>query len=92
VTAVASGRVVYADWLPGLGLLVIIDHGDGYMSLYGHNDRLLKATGESVAAGEAIAAARDTGGRASPELYFEIRRGGKPVDPTPWFRTANPLP
>jgi septal ring factor EnvC (AmiA/AmiB activator) len=92
VTAVASGRVVYADWLPGLGLLVIIDHGDGYMSLYGHNDRLLKATGESVAAGEAIAAAGDTGGRASPELYFEIRRGGKPVDPTPWFRTANPLP
>jgi len=92
VAAVASGRVVYADWLPGLGLLVIIDHGEGYMSLYGHNDRLLKATGETVAAGEAIAAAGDTGGRASPELYFEIRRGGKPVDPTPWFRSANPLP
>lgn len=92
VTAVASGRVVYADWLPGLGLLVIVDHGEGYMSLYGHNDRLLKATGETVAAGEAIAAAGDTGGRASPELYFEIRKGGKPVDPTPWFRNPNPLP
>ena len=92
VTAVAAGRVVYADWLPGLGLLEIIDHGEGYMSLYGHNDRLLKAVGEPVAAGEAIAAAGDTGGRASPELYFEIRRGGKPVDPRPWFRSANPSP
>jgi septal ring factor EnvC (AmiA/AmiB activator) len=92
VTAVAAGRVVYADWLPGLGLLEIIDHGEGYMSLYGHNDRLLKAVGEPVAAGEAIAAAGDTGGRASPELYFEIRRGGKPVDPAPWFRSANPSP
>jgi septal ring factor EnvC (AmiA/AmiB activator) len=92
VTAVAAGRVVYADWLPGLGLLVIIDHGEGYMSLYGHNDRLLKAVGDAVAAGEAVAAAGDTGGRASPELYFEIRRGGKPVDPAPWFRTSNPAP
>ncbi len=90
VSAVAAGRVVYADWLPGLGLLVIIDHGDGYMSLYGHNDRLLKAVGQSVAAGETIAAAGDSGGRASPELYFEIRRGGKPVDPAPWFRTSHP--
>jgi septal ring factor EnvC (AmiA/AmiB activator) len=92
VNAVAAGRVVYADWLPGLGLLVIIDHGEGYMSLYGHNDRLLKAVGDSVAAGEAVAAAGDTGGRASPELYFEIRRTGKPVDPAPWFRTSRPSP
>jgi septal ring factor EnvC (AmiA/AmiB activator) len=92
VSAVAAGRVVYADWLPGLGLLVIVDHGEGYMSLYGHNDRLLKAAGESVAAGDVIAAAGDTGGRASPELYFEIRRGGKPVDPTPWFRSSSPNP
>ena len=92
VNAVAAGRVVYADWLPGLGLLVIIDHGEGYMSLYGHNDRLLKVSGESVAAGEGIAAAGDTGGRASPELYFEIRRGGKPIDPAPWFRTSSPAP
>jgi len=92
VAAVAGGRVVYADWLPGLGLLVILDHGEGYMSLYGHNDRLLKAVGESVAAGESIAAAGDTGGRASPELYFEIRRAGKPVDPAPWFRSSSPVP
>jgi septal ring factor EnvC (AmiA/AmiB activator) len=92
VRAVAPGRVVYADWLPGLGLLVIVDHGEGYMSLYGHNDRLLKAVGESVAAGEPIAAAGDTGGRAAPELYFEIRQGGKPVNPTPWFRARTPSP
>jgi murein hydrolase activator len=92
VKAVAAGRVVYADWLPGLGLLAIIDHGEGYLSLYGHNDRLLKAVGEPVAAGEAIAAAGDTGGRAAPELYFEIRRAGRPVDPAPWFKTRSPSP
>jgi septal ring factor EnvC (AmiA/AmiB activator) len=92
VAAVAAGRVVYADWLPGLGLLVIIDHGEGYMSLYGHNDRLFKAVGEAVSAGESIAAAGDTGGRASPELYFEIRRAGKPVNPGPWFRSSSPIP
>lgn len=90
VSAVAAGRVVYADWLPGLGLLVIVDHGEGYLSLYGHNDRLLKAVGEPVGAGEPIAAAGDTGGRASPELYFEIRRAGRPVNPTPWFRVKTP--
>ncbi len=92
VKAVAAGRVVYADWLPGLGLLAIVDHGEGYLSLYGHNDRLLKAVGEPVEAGEPIAAAGDTGGRASPELYFEIRRGGRPVDPAPWFKTRSPSP
>jgi septal ring factor EnvC (AmiA/AmiB activator) len=92
VAAVAAGRVVYADWLPGLGLLVIIDHGEGYMSLYGHNDRLFKGVGEQVATGESIAAAGDTGGRASPELYFEIRRAGKPVNPAPWLRSSSPPP
>jgi septal ring factor EnvC (AmiA/AmiB activator) len=90
VRAVHSGRVVYADWLPGLGLLTIVDHGDGYLSLYGHNDRLFKAAGERVAAGEPIAAAGDSGGRARPELYFEIRKGGKPVDPRPWFKADKP--
>jgi murein hydrolase activator len=92
VKAVAAGRVVYADWLPGLGLLAIVDHGEGYLSLYGHNDRLLKAVGEPVEAGEPIAAAGDTGGRAAPELYFEIRRAGRPVDPAPWFKTRSPSP
>jgi murein hydrolase activator len=90
VRAVYSGRVVYADWLQGLGLLIIVDHGDGYWSLYGHNDRLYKAVGERVSSGDPIAAAGDSGGRSQPELYFEIRKGGKPVDPAPWFRAARP--
>jgi septal ring factor EnvC (AmiA/AmiB activator) len=90
VRAVYSGRVIYADWLPGLGLLTIIDHGDGYLSLYGHNERLYKAVGERVSSGEPIAAAGDSGGRSQPELYFEIRKGGKPVDPRPWFRSSKP--
>jgi septal ring factor EnvC (AmiA/AmiB activator) len=90
VKAVCQGRVIYADWLPGLGLLTIVDHGDGYLSLYGHNERLYKAAGEPVAAGEALAAAGDSGGSSRPELYFEIRKGGKPVDPRPWFRAPDP--
>jgi septal ring factor EnvC (AmiA/AmiB activator) len=90
VRAVSQGRVVYADWLPGLGLLTIVDHGDGYLSLYGHNDRLYKAVGDRVAAGDPIAAAGDSGGRTRPELYFEIRKGGRPVDPRPWFKNREP--
>ncbi len=90
VRAITAGRVVYADWLPGLGLLAILDHGEGYLSLYAHNDRLFKSAGESVAAGEMIAAAGDTGGRPNPELYFEIRHNGRPLDPRPWFREQRP--
>jgi septal ring factor EnvC (AmiA/AmiB activator) len=90
VKAVCQGRVIYADWLPGLGLLTIVDHGDGYLSLYGHNERLYKAAGEQVAAGDTIAAAGDSGGSARPELYFEIRKAGKPVDPRPWFKAPDP--
>ncbi|HTC14923.1 MAG TPA: peptidoglycan DD-metalloendopeptidase family protein [Steroidobacteraceae bacterium] len=90
VKAVCQGRIIYADWLPGLGLLAIVDHGDGYLSLYGHNERLYKAAGEHVEAGDTIAAAGDSGGSPRPELYFEIRKGGKPVDPQPWFRAADP--
>ena len=90
VRAVYQGRVIYSDWLPGLGLLTIIDHGDGYMSLYGHNERLYKAVGDKVAAGDEIASAGDSGGSARPELYFEIRKGGKPVDPRPWFKAGQP--
>lgn len=90
VRAVYHGRVVYADWLSGLGLLTIIDHGDGYLSLYGHNERLYKDVGEKVTAGDTIATVGDSGGRQTPALYFEIRKAGRPVDPRPWFRTAAP--
>ena len=90
VRAIYHGRVAYADWLPGLGLLLIIDHGNGYLSLYGHNERLYKAAGAQVRAGDTIAGVGDSGGRSQDELYFEIRRGGKPVDPRPWFKGANP--
>lgn len=90
VHAIYSGRIAYADWLPGLGLLTIIDHGNGYLSLYGHNERLFKSAGEQVAPGDTIATAGDSGGGGQPELYFEIRRSGKPVDPRPWFRSPEP--
>jgi murein hydrolase activator len=90
VRAIYQGRVIYADWLPGLGLLTIVDHGDGYLSLYGHNERLYKAVGEKVMAGDAIASAGDSGGSNRPELYFEIRKAGKPVDPRPWFKAGEP--
>jgi murein hydrolase activator len=90
VRAIYHGRVVYADWLSGLGLLTIIDHGDGYLSLYGHNERLYKEVGERVTAGDTIATLGDSGGRPRAELYFEIRKAGKPVDPRPWFKSAAP--
>jgi len=90
VRAVYHGRVVYADWLSGLGLLTIIDHGDGYLSLYGHNERLYKEVGERVTAGDTIATLGDSGGRPSPGLYFEIRKGGHPIDPRPWFKSPSP--
>jgi len=85
VRAVYHGRVAFADWLPGLGLLVIIDHGGGYMSLYGHNEALLKESGDWVQPGETIAQVGDTGGQARPALYFEIRFKGEPVNPHTWI-------
>ena len=85
VRAVYHGRVAFADWLPGLGLLVIVDHGGGYMSLYGHNEALLKESGDWVEPGEPIAQVGDTGGQARAGLYFEIRLNGEPVDPNPWI-------
>jgi septal ring factor EnvC (AmiA/AmiB activator) len=90
VRAVYHGRVVYADWLAGLGLLVIVDHGGGYISLYGHNDELHRKVGERVRAGDSLAAAGDSGGRSQPELYFALRRGGRAIDPRPWFRNPKP--
>lgn len=90
VKAVYRGRVVYADWLAGLGLLLIIDHGGGYLSLYGHNEQLFRAVGDQVAPGDVVAGVGDTGGRAQPELYFEIRQAAKPLDPAPWFKDRQP--
>lgn len=85
VRAVAHGRVAFADWLKGFGLLVILDHGDGYLSLYAQNEALLKDVGDWVEAGTAIATTGASGGAAQPGLYFELRHQGKPLDPKPWF-------
>mgnify|MGYP001043456696 CR=1 FL=1 len=84
VKALAGGRVVFADWLRGFGNLLIIDHGDGYMSLYGHNQSIYKQVGEKVAAGEVVSATGDSGGQGESGLYFEVRFQGKPVDPLQW--------
>ena len=84
VKAIHHGRVVYADWLRGSGLLLIIDHGDGYMSLYAHNQSLLKDVGEWVSADTPISTAGSTGGQDGTALYFEIRHKGKPTDPAKW--------
>ncbi|MGD8346777.1 MAG: peptidoglycan DD-metalloendopeptidase family protein [Lysobacterales bacterium] len=84
VRAVAYGRVAFADWLRGYGLLLIIDHGDGYMTLYGHNQSLLHDAGEWVDAGEAISVVGDGMGD-SQGVYFEIRRNGKALDPAAWL-------
>jgi murein hydrolase activator len=84
VKAIAGGRVVYADWLRGFGNLLILDHGDGYMSLYGNNESLLKQVGDEARAGDTIAAAGNSGGNPDSGLYFELRFQGKPFDPIPW--------
>ncbi len=86
VYAVHYGRVVFSDWLRGFGLLMIINHGEGYMSLYGHNQVLYRETGEWVTAGETIAAVGDSGGQNKSGLYFEIRVDGKTADPQLWCR------
>jgi len=90
VQAIYHGRVAYADWLPGMGLLMVVEHGDGYMSLYGHNETLYKRVGDWVSPGEVLAAAGDTGGRARAALYFEIRKDGRPENPHSWFRSRVP--
>jgi septal ring factor EnvC (AmiA/AmiB activator) len=86
VRAIHHGRVVYADWLRGSGLLLIIDHGDGYMSLYAHNQSLLREVGEWVSAGTPVSTVGDSGGLERAALYFEIRHQGKPTDPARWCR------
>lgn len=86
VRAPFAGRVVYADWLPGMGLMVVLDHGGGYLSLYGHNEEIFRKVGDAVASGEVIGSVGDTGGHNEPALYFEVRRGREPVDPETWLQ------
>lgn len=86
VQAVANGRVVFAEWMTGYGLLCIIDHGDGYMSLYANNDGLLRDAGSDVQRGDPVATVGNSGGQDRPALYFELRRNGKPVDPRSWLQ------
>jgi septal ring factor EnvC (AmiA/AmiB activator) len=84
VKAIADGRVVFADWLRGFGNLMIVDHGNGYMSLYGNNQALLRKVGDSVNAGDSIASVGNSGGNDASGLYFELRYQSKPFDPLSW--------
>jgi len=86
VRAVHTGKVVFADWFRNLGQLIILDHGDEYMSLYGYNQTLLKKPGDWVLAGETIALSGDSGGQRTAGVYFEIRHRGKPLNPAIWCR------
>ena len=88
VRAVADGEIVYGDWLEGFGMLVIVDHGDGWMSLYGGNREVVAAPGQWVESGATIATVGDSGGQNVPGLYFEIRRDAEPVDPAPFLDPA----
>ena len=85
IKAVHYGRVVFADWLRGFGLLVILDHGDDYMSLYGHNQTLYVEKGDWVASGDVVASAGNSGGLEQTGLYFEIRKNGQPQNPRRWI-------
>jgi murein hydrolase activator len=84
VKSVAEGRVVFADWMRGFGNLIIVDHGDGYMSLYGNNQAVLKQVGDEVSGGDAIASVGNSGGNESNGLYYELRSQSKPFDPMSW--------
>ena len=92
VRAVYAGRVVFADWLRGYGLLTIVDHGNGYLTLYGYNQSLLREVGEWVSAGDSLALAGNSGGNRASGLYFEIRHRGKAVNPTRWCNRRVTLP
>ena len=90
VRAIAQGRVVYADWMPHFGLLVILDHGGGYLSIYAHNQDVTHQVGDYVNAGETIASLGDSGGQDQPALYFELRHGNDTLDPRRWCRGRVP--
>lgn len=85
VLACANGQVVFSDWLRGFGNLIIVDHGDGYLSIYANNESLYKSVGDRVSRGETIASVGNTGGEDKPGLYFELRRNGQPFNPLPWI-------
>jgi len=86
VSAISEGKIVFADWFRNFGLLIIIEHQNNFLSLYGHNKKLLKTTGDFVMTGENIATVGDSGGRESTALYFEIREGKKTLDPSKWCK------
>ena len=86
VRAVADGSVVYAEWMSGFGLILIVDHGNGYMSLYAHNDAVLRDAGDAVRRGDQVSTVGTSGGHGRPALYFELRRNGDPVNPDVWLR------
>jgi septal ring factor EnvC (AmiA/AmiB activator) len=86
VRAIAGGRVVYADWMRGFGNLLIVDHGEAYLSIYANNESLLKQAGEAVTAGEAIATTGSSGGNEETGLYFEMRHLGRAFDPLRWVK------
>ena len=85
VKAIASGQVVFADWLRGFGNLMILDHGNNYMSLYGYNEAIYKHVGDRVRSGDTIATVGNSGGHRESGLYFELRHQGKPFDPLTWM-------
>lgn len=87
VAAIANGQVIYADWLKGYGWVLVLDHGEGFMSLYGHNQSLLREPGEQVAAGEPVALVGRSGGQASSGVYFEIRDKGEAINPLAWLQS-----
>src|SRR3546814_5347707 len=87
VTAVADGTVVFSEWMTGYGLILIIDYGNGYMSLYAYNDALLKDAGAQVKCGDPVSSVGNSGGQGRPALYFELRRTGNPVNPGSWLQT-----
>ncbi len=88
VRTVSGGRVVFADWMRGFGLLIIVDHGDGFMSLYGNNQTLFKKPGEWAEPGSVISITGRSGGKREPGLYFEIRKNAKPQDPRKWCKSS----
>ncbi|MCP4874234.1 MAG: peptidoglycan DD-metalloendopeptidase family protein [Gammaproteobacteria bacterium] len=92
VMAVSHGRIAFADWLRGLGNLIIIDHGNSYLSLYGHNESLFKTAGDWVDAGDIIGSVGNSGGQNKSALYFEIRKRGKPQNPTRWCKAGRYFP